>query len=210
MTVEEILRIPQFNFLLLPSDMFFFIENMAMLQNAINDSIVNREISEVSDTDEKRSREMTVESLRIYAKFVNKEKLMIYLGFLAERYLSLIESAQKGKVDNFDEYLYFDNKKIAYRDMAQMDMSAVKTALAEGVLIAKEYMKQNKKKSKKEVTEQKRYFSREDSDKKLVCKISTSDLINKSKSGLVLNNLDFNKIDEYLQKKLIKQHELIN
>lgn len=152
------------------------------------------------------------EILKANSGLVNRDKLLLYYGMLAKKYLEWIASAEKGTHKGYDEFCYgngeivtINNNKISM----QLHKSAeeLKNDLAEAILIANQELQSKSKNTQFSIVGI--YAGRGENQTPTKEQFSSKDLAELAKSKLVLSNLEFDKMEKYISKGLVNKWSLI-
>lgn len=150
--------------------------------------------------------------LKENAGLVNRDRLILYFGMLAKKYLNWIISAEKGTHKESNEFCYGNGEIITIRgNQVSMQLhdslESLKSDLAEAVLIANQEIQSKNKNTQFSISGI--YHSRGGKQSTTREQFSTKELADLAKSETVLSNIDFKKMGEYIDSGLVNKWALI-
>ena len=228
MTIDQLLKVEQFNFLISPYDTSFFVnkskeaENLRIVfQSDLSTYMMTGEVPvpEYSCFDESNSdTSMTAVQGSIMKNIIalNKEKsisslLALYFGAISQKYLKWILDAENGKHQGRDEFCYNDGEIVVVdrnnvsTNKPGSSTQSIKSRLAEGVLIAASEF-QN---TKRPITRNGIYYGRGLNNVATRETIDSGKLKAFAKSKETLSSLDQSKFAEYIRSGLLKKWDVL-
>lgn len=155
--------------------------------------------------------DIVIRTIEEEKKFISSQKLVLYLGFLANKYLTWINEAEQGKHEQRDEFCYkngeiivIENNKIVSNN-PKFSIDELKHKLAEAIIISNNLLKSNKKNFSISGT----YNSRGLRRYKVKENYSTNQLNAMANSHFIISNLNFEKFAEYIQTRLLSKYDVI-
>lgn len=141
---------------------------------------------------------------------INSSLLILYLGAMSQKYLNWILDAEHGKHKGIDEFCYTDGEIISVdqnnvlTNKPDTSLQDIKTRLAEGILIAASQLSN----SKKELSRIGTYYGRGINGRITKENINSDNLKKFAKSKEVISNLDKNKFVEYIKSGIVKKWDV--
>ena len=220
-TLDSVLGIEQLMFQILPMHVTQIVKN-GTKANVANDFVRelnmfweqysktyfdSRKIMEVKLIKEKHGDDAKgffnthYDVLRKFADSIDLDKLILMLALDAVNSLEWLDKTNKCVVFCYDIYKYQENTRMTLEDTIDL-----KQRLVEGILYAKSLLKGKQGRKVDNIVVDTVYDVEEVSGTQ---KMSKKMLVNLGQSELVLSNLNYDKINEYIAKGLIQKHELI-
>lgn len=158
--------------------------------------------------------EIIKDVLKKNAKLINSDKLVLYYGMLARKYLNWIILAENEKHNGTNEFCFGNGEIVTIignQIVAQLHDSVndLKSKLADAVLIANREIQSNVKNKNNIFSIVGVYSERGQSQMQTREIISTKELADFAKSDKIISSLDFENIEEYIEKGLIRKWDIV-
>ncbi len=228
MTLEELLKVKQFNYYINPVEFAFFsnknkdAEDLKIIfQTDMSEYLYVQGIQKPEiDCFNPNNSDAYMTALQgnllrtiipLNKQKINSNNLTLFLGGLSQKYLTWILDAEKGKHTGRDEFCYADGEIIVIdgnkvtTNNPEVSYREIKSRLAEGILIASNEFSKNKR----PLTIGSTYIARGPSQSASRESFNTDKLNKFAKTQGVISSLDPNKFVEYVKSGIIRKWDVV-